>query len=120
MVDETLPALARWSTSGTAGLLGGCRGMLTSIDSLGCPVGLSSLCGTSQSGCPLEHRSRRLRQIAFRDLFSERLVLCNPELAAALDQVPEVHAWAPTAPALYPREPCPPLLKWQRQASVSG
>jgi hypothetical protein len=34
--------------------------------------------------------------------------------------VPEVHAWAPTAPALYPREPCPPLLKWQRQASVSG
>ena len=43
---------------------------------------------------PPEHRLTRLRQIAFHDLSSERLVLCHPELAVALSQVPEVHAWA--------------------------
>ena len=60
---------------------------------------------------PLEHRLTRLRQITFHDLSSERLVLCHPELAAALGQVPEVQAWASDSTRSLPVGTLPTLLE---------
>jgi DNA-binding transcriptional LysR family regulator len=60
---------------------------------------------------PLEHRLTRLRQIAFHDLCSERLVLCHPELAATLGQVPEAHAWASDSTRSLPVGTLPTLIE---------
>ena len=60
---------------------------------------------------PPEHRLTRQRQIALQGLLSERLVLCHPEIAVVLSQVPEAHAWAADRARSLPVATLPTLLE---------
>jgi DNA-binding transcriptional LysR family regulator len=60
---------------------------------------------------PPEHRLARMREIPLQSFLSERLVLCHPELALALNHVPEVHSWAVDRTRSLPVGSLPTLLE---------